>query len=322
MHNAALRNPENLPSLILVVIIAVLVMFFNIFARSNITDCDNFICYHYADLFQLINNSITEIYDSIVSGKSYCFGCFNNITYLQETAGSQSKERIITALSDYQVPRKIANNLLCTNRFLCQGPIIYDGSHVHQLDSGIISTSKYNQGSIHLKPPINKVITMDNFSTYKNYDYAFTLRYPSSWSFKEINRFSSEHDFLVVRFFPNTNSTSGNLVNVSIFVDESVNNRSLKGYSNERIYKYNKSPGFDSINRSAENSHLSLHPAYNLSLSETGADNRRLNSIEIGTVIGGKGFIIRSTANDNQYSLHKNDIDLIINSFRLIGNPL
>jgi hypothetical protein len=191
-----------------------------------------------------------------------------------------------------------------------------------QLDRKFINTSKY-ESSVRLKPWINIDVKMDNFSTYTNYDYGFTLRYPSNWSFNEINRFTSDHDFLVVKFFPNNNnSASRNLVNVSILVDESVINQNLNGYVNERIDKYKKSSAFDSINRSTESSYLSSHPAYKLSLSESASDNRRLNSVEIGTVIGGKGFIIRSIANDDQYSLHEKDIQLIMNSFKLLGHPL
>jgi hypothetical protein len=321
MHNITFDHPENLPASMLVIIIAVLVIFFNIFVRLNITDYSNLIYYYYY-LSQVVNNRMTEICNSIANSESYCLHHFNAMMRLQEAAGLQSKDRIMISLSGYQIPGKITNNLLSVNRVLYHKPIIYDDSHVPQLDSNPINTSKYNQGSIDLKTWTNKVSKLDNFSTYTNYDYAFTLRYPSNWSFEEINKFISNHDLLVVKFFPNANSTHRNSVNVSIFVDESVINRNLNGYINERLEKYKKSSVFDSISRSTESSYLSVHPAYKLLLSESGSNNRRLNSIEIGTVIGGKGFIIRSTANDDQYSLHEKDIELIMNSFRLLGHPL
>jgi hypothetical protein len=285
-----------------------IVIFFTILVRVNATDCNN-LAYYYSNLPEFMNSIIIEIHNSIANIESYCLH--------QEFPLLQSKDRIMILTLESQIPEKVTNNLLSVKE-LHQRPIIYDLSHVPQLD--LINTSKHNQTSIHLRPWLSKAIIMDNFSTYTNYDYGFTLQYPSNWSFEEINRFVSDYDLLVVKFFPD--ATAKNLVNVSILIDESVINQDLNGYVTERMDKYKKSSAFDSISRSKEISYLALHPAYKLSFLESGPENRRLNSTEVGTVVGGMGFIIRSEAIDNQDLRYQKDIELIVNKFKLLGHPL
>jgi hypothetical protein len=40
------------------------------------------------------------------------------------------------------------------------------------------------------------------------------------------------------------------------------------------------------------------------------------------TDIGGKGHIVKSTGNDDQYPMYQKDIEFIVGSFRLLGHPL
>jgi hypothetical protein len=161
---------------------------------------------------------------------------------------------------------------------------------------------------------------MNNFSTYTNYDYGFALQYPSNWSFEEINNYNSDNDLVVARFFPDV--IAKDLVNVSILVDESAASPDLNGYTNERIDKYKKSLASGHISRSIESSYLARHPAYKLLISERGPENRGVHATEVGTIVGGSGFIVRSTAIDNHLSQYQKDIDIIVNSFRLLGHPL
>jgi hypothetical protein len=260
---------------------------------------------------QFMDNLVVGIYDTFANTGSNCLH--------QQSAGLQNKDKIMTLSLESQIPCKVTDSLNSAEMSY-QRPIICDHTHEPQLYSNNMNTSKHNQGAIHLRPWVSIAIMMDNFSTYTNYDYGFTLRYPSNWSFEEINKYNSDNDLVVARFFPD--AIAKDLLNVSILVDESAVSLDLNGYTNERMDKYKKSSASDSISRSVENSHLALHPAYKLSFSERGPENRRLNAIEIGTVVGGSGFIVRSTAIDNQLSQYQKDIEVIVNSFRLLGHPL
>jgi eukaryotic-like serine/threonine-protein kinase len=161
------------------------------------------------------------------------------------------------------------------------------------------------------------------FKLYENATYAIHIQYPFNWTIKEGDVYSDDGYTDIVSFFaPVENDPESEVPSLYISIDSLSSNRNenLSEYLTTTINDYyNDSEDFKVIESNA-NSILGGKPAYKLVSTDVYDDGTISKSMEIGTIIGDKLYLLSYEAEDEkQYSEYLPIIQKMIDSFRIIS---
>jgi len=153
-----------------------------------------------------------------------------------------------------------------------------------------------------------------NFLPYVNSTYGIKLQYPSSWD-KEENGTRQDTETDIVTFYPPAINSNASL---DISIDDISDEKgiALAQYAGNGISDLKQSlKNFKSIGLTTNNVLAGL-PAYK-SIYTYVNENTIFKDMEIGTIKGGKAYILTYEAGINEYDNYLPIMQELINSFQL-----
>ena len=164
--------------------------------------------------------------------------------------------------------------------------------------------------------------TDDNntFKLYENATSAIHIQYPFNWTIDEGDAYPDDDFTDIVSFFApvgNDPESEGPSLYISIDSLLSKQNENLSEYITTTINDYNDSQDFKVI-ESDTNSVLGGKPAYKLVFTDVYDDDTNYRSMEIGTIIGDKVYLLSYEAEEEQYLDYLPVIQKMIDSFKIL----
>jgi hypothetical protein len=160
-------------------------------------------------------------------------------------------------------------------------------------------------------------ITMGNYLTYENPTHGIRLLYPSNWNKAEVDLTPYDYFNEVAQFTVPLESESDEYpesISVSI-EDREFGNESLDNYLDYAVELRQAEgiEGFQVINYTTKDT-LAGRPAYSF---ETTEENGKYRTMETGTIINDKVYIIYYDAETDKYSSYLPNVKKMIESFQI-----
>jgi hypothetical protein len=163
----------------------------------------------------------------------------------------------------------------------------------------------------------------NTFKLYENATYAIHIQYPFNWTIEEGDAYPDDGYTDIVSFFaPVGNDPESEVPSLYISIDSLSSNRNenLSEYLTTTINDYYSDSEDFKVIESNANSILGGKPAYKLVFTDVYDDDTSYKSMEIGTIIGDKLYLLSYEAEDEkQFSEYLPIIQKMIDSFRIIS---
>jgi hypothetical protein len=163
----------------------------------------------------------------------------------------------------------------------------------------------------------------NTFKLYENATYAIHIQYPFNWTIEEGDAYPDDGYTDIVSFFaPVGNDPESEVPSLYISIDSLSSNRNenLSEYLTTTINDYYSDSEDFKVIESNANSILGGKPAYKLVSTDVYDDGTIYKSMEIGTIIGDKLYLLSYEAEDEkQFSEYLPIIQKMIDSFRIIS---
>jgi hypothetical protein len=163
----------------------------------------------------------------------------------------------------------------------------------------------------------------NTFKLYENATYAIHIQYPFNWTIEEGDAYPDDGYTDIVSFFaPVGNDPESEVPSLYISIDSLSSNRNenLSEYLTTTINDYYSDSEDFKVIESNANSVLGGKPAYKLVFTDVYDDGTNYKSMEIGTIIGDKLYLLSYEAEDEkQYSEYLAIIQKMIDSFKIIS---
>ena len=163
--------------------------------------------------------------------------------------------------------------------------------------------------------------TTSNFLTYENSTHGLKISYPANWTYYGTAENSGFIDIVIFEApLEGRTDSSSALFMVSRDTLPSDRSTSLKEYADSIINQYKQSiPDFNVIESSTEGSIKLLNrPAYRI-LSTNVQDDITYKTLEMGTIIGNRVYLITYDAEEAEFSKYQPIGQDMINSLQVVG---
>jgi hypothetical protein len=163
--------------------------------------------------------------------------------------------------------------------------------------------------------------TTSNFLAYENSTYGLKISYPANWTYYGTAEYGGFIDIVIFQApLEGRTDPSSALFMVSRDTLPSDMSTSLKDYADSIIDQYKQSMrDFNLIESSTDGSIKLLNrPAYRI-VSTNVQDDITYKTLEIGTIIGNKVYLITYDAEEAEFSKYQPIVQDMINSFQVGG---